>query len=166
MEGERRHVTSEQAARRDESEEERLDRNLNELLQGLRVAQPGVQVLFAFLLVLPFQQGWVKVSDFQQTIYYITLMLTAAACVCLVAPTARHRIRFRERDKEWIVRSSNRLAIAGLVLMGAGICGALVLVGSVIYGGAAAAIAPALIGAAILWFWFGAPLIRDIGDDD
>ena len=107
-----------------------------------------------------------KVSDFQQTIYYITLMLTAAACVCLVAPTARHRIRFRERDKEWIVRSSNRLAIAGLVLMGAGICGALVLVGSVIYGGAAAAIAPALIGAAILWFWFGAPLIRDIGDDD
>ncbi len=84
-----------------------------------------------------------KVSDFQQTIYYVTLLLTASACVCLIAPTARQRIRFRHLDKEWIVRSSNRLAIAGMALMGAAICGALILIGSVVYGGAAAAaIAP------------------------
>jgi hypothetical protein len=163
---ETRQVTSEQAARRDESEEERLDRNLDELLQGLRVALPGIQVLFAFLLVVPFQQGWVKVSDFEKQIYYVTLLLTACACVCLIAPTARHRMRFRELDKEWIVRSSNRLAIAGLALMGAAICGALVLIGSVVYGGTAAAIAPALIGAGITWFWFGAPLVRDLRRDD
>jgi len=164
MEDERRQVTSEQAVRRDETEEERLDRNLDELLQGLRVAQPGIQVLFAFLLVLPFQQGWVKVSDFQQTIYYITLLLTAGSSVCLIAPSARHRIRFRNQDKEWIVKSSNRLAIAGLALMGGAITGALVLVGQVVYGGVAAAIAPALIGAGIFWFWFGAPLMRDLRD--
>jgi hypothetical protein len=166
MDEDARQVTSEQASRRNESEEERLDRNLDELLQGLRVALPGIQVLFAFLLVVPFQQGWVKVSDFEKQIYYITLLLTASACVCLIAPTARHRMRFRELDKEWIVRSSNRLAIAGLALMGAAICGALVLIGSVVYGGTAAAIAPALIGAAILWFWFGAPLVRDLRRDD
>ena len=165
MEGERQ-VTSEQAARRDESEEERLDRNLNELLQGLRVALPGIQVLFAFLLVVPFQQGWEDVSDFQKRIYYVTLLLTAAASVCLIAPTARHRMRFRELDKEWVVRSSNRLAIAGLVLMGAAICGALSLIGSVVYGGTAAAVAPTLVGAAILWLWFGAPLVREMRDND
>ena len=63
-----RHVTSEQAARRDETEEERLDRNLNELLQGLRVDLPGIQVMFAFLIVVPFQQGWAQVTDFEQTV--------------------------------------------------------------------------------------------------
>ena len=165
MEGERQ-ATSEQAARREETEEERLDRNLNELLQGLRVALPGIQVLFAFLLVVPFQQGWVKVTDFEQTVYYVTLMLTAASSVCLIAPTARHRMRFRELDKEWIVNSSNRLAIAGLALMGAAITCALVLISSVVYGGPAAVIAPAAVGAAIFWFWFGAPLVRELRDND
>lgn len=159
-------VTSEQAARRHESEEERLDRNMDELLQGLRVALPGIQVLFAFLLVVPFQQGWGKVTDFEQTIYFVTLLLTAAASVCLIAPTARHRIRFRDLDKEWIVRTSNRLAIAGLALMGAAITGALLLISHVIYGGGPQMVAPVLLGAAVLWFWFGAPLLRDLRERD
>ena len=170
MEGERRQVTSEQAARRHESEEERLDRNLDELLQGLRVALPGIQVLFAFLLVVPFQQGWVKVTDFEKTVYFVTLLLTAAACICLISPTARHRMRFRELDKEWIVNSSNRLAIAGLAFMGAAICGALLLISSVVYDSDIVAIVPAVFGALVFWFWFGAPLVRDLryddGDDD
>ena len=157
---------SEQANRRGETEEERLDRNLDELLQGLRVALPGIQVLFAFLLVVPFQQGWEGVTSFEKTIYYITLLLTAGACVCLIAPTARHRIRFRNLDKEWIVRTSNRLAIAGLGLRGAAICGALLLISHVVYDGAIVGIAPALVGVAILWFWFGAPLVRDLRDRD
>jgi hypothetical protein len=157
-----REVTSEQAARRHETEEERLDRNLDELLQGLRVALPGIQVLFAFLLVVPFQQGWVKVTDFEKTVYFVTLLLTAAACICLIAPTARHRMRFRELDKEWIVRSSNRLAIAGLVFMGAAVCGALLLISSVVYDSDVVAIVPAAFGVLVFWFWFGAPLVRDL----
>ena len=84
-----------------------------ELLQELRVAIPGIQFLFAFLLVVPFQQGWVEVTDFEKRVYYVTLLLTATSSVCLIAPTARHRIRFRELDKQWIVETSNRLAIAG-----------------------------------------------------
>jgi len=161
-----REVTSEQAQRRHESEEERLDRNLDELLQGLRVALPGIQVLFAFLLVVPFQQGWATVSHFEQTVYYVTLLLTAGASVCLIAPTARHRMRFRELDKEWIVKTSNRLAIAGLALMGAAICGALLLITSVVYDGTLLRVVPVFFGAAILWVWFGAPLMRDLRDDD
>jgi peptidoglycan/LPS O-acetylase OafA/YrhL len=161
-----RNVTSEQAERRHESEEERLDRNLNELLQGLRVALPGLQVLFAFLLVVPFQNGWDDVTEFEQTVYYATLILTAGACICLIAPMARHRMRFRELDKEWIVRSSNRLAIVGIALMGAAICGALLLVSHVVYDGAVVAIVPAAVAALILWTWFGAPLLRELRDHD
>lgn len=161
-----REITSEQARRREESEEERLDRNLDELLQGLRVALPGIQVLFAFLLVVPFQQGWVQVTEFEKTVYYVTLVLTAAASVCLIAPTARHRMRFRELDKEWIVNSSSRLAIIGLALMGAAICGALLLISSVVYNSAIVGIVPAALAALILWIWFGAPLVRELRDDD
>jgi len=161
-----REVTSEQARRREESEEERLDRNLNEMLQGLRVALPGIQVLFAFLLVVPFQQGWATVTKFEETVYYVTLVLTAAASVFLIAPTARHRMRFRERDKEWIVKSSNALAIAGLALMGAAICGAILLITSVVYDGTVLRVVPAALGAAILWFWFGAPMLRELRDND
>lgn len=159
-----REITSEQAGRRDESEEERLDRNLDELLQGLRVALPGIQVLFAFLLVVPFQQGWETVTEFEKTVYYVTLVLTTSASVCLIAPTARHRVRFRDLDKEWIVQSSSRLAIVGLALMGAAICGALLLISSVVYDGALVGIVPAAIGAGIFWLWFGAPLLRDLRD--
>ena len=161
-----RQVTSEHAARRSESEEERLDRNLNELLQGLRVALPGVQVLLAFLLVVPFQQGWEGVTEFERTVYYITLVLTAGACICLIAPTSRHRIRFRELDKEWIVKSSNRLAIAGLALMGAAICGVILLVSHVVYDGAVVWIVPSTVALLMFWAWFGAPLMRELRDDD
>jgi hypothetical protein len=156
-----RPITSEQAQRREETEEERLDRNLDELLQGLRVALPGIQVLFAFLLVVPFQQGWTTVTEFEKVVYYVTLLLTAAACICLIAPTARHRMRFRELDKAWVVSTSNRLAIAGLALMGAAICGVLLLVSSVVYDSAVAGLVPAAFAVLIVWLWFGAPLLRE-----
>ena len=157
---------SEHARRRGESEEERLDRNLMELMQELRVALPGVQVLFAFLLVVPFQQGWTGVTDFEKTVYYVTLLLTAAASVCLIAPTARHRMRFRELDKEWIVVTSNRLAIAGLVLLAGAICGAIMLISHTVYDSAAAAIATSVLAAFIAWFWFAAPVVREMRDND
>jgi Family of unknown function (DUF6328) len=155
-------TTSEQAHRRGETEEQRLDRNLMELLQELRVALPGIQVLFAFLLVVPFQQGWTQVTDFETVVYYVTLLLTAASSVCLIAPTARHRMRFRELDKAWVVSTSNRLAIAGLAFLGGAICGVLMLITHVVYSSTLTAIVVAVVAALIGWFWFAAPVVRDL----
>jgi len=155
---------SEGARRRGETEEERLDRNLGELLQELRVALPGIQVLFAFLLVVPFQQGWATVTDFEQTIYYVTLLLTAASSVCLIAPTARHRIRFRDLDKEWLVETSNRLTLAGLALLGLAIAGALLLIAHVVYDSEVAIVTTLVVIVAVCWYWFAAPLLRELRD--
>jgi hypothetical protein len=156
---------SEHASRRGETEEQRLDRNLVELLQELRVALPGIQVLFAFLLVVPFQQGWASVTEFEKTVYYVTLLCTAASSVLLIAPTARHRIRFRELDKRWIVETANRLAIAGLAFLGAAIVGVILLISHVVYDDTTTAIASAVIAIAIAWIWFAAPLVRDLRED-
>jgi Family of unknown function (DUF6328) len=157
--------SSKQAGRRDESEEERLDRNLGELLQELRVVIPGIQFLFAFLLVVPFQQGWVDVTDFEKRVYYVTLLLTAASSVCLMAPTARHRIRFRDLDKEWIVNTSHKYAIAGMSFLALAIAGVILFVSHVVYGAGVAAAATAAVALAIGWAWFAAPLVRDLRDD-
>jgi hypothetical protein len=159
-------IRSEHAERRGESEEQRLDRNLMELLQELRVAIPGIQVLFAFLLVVPFQQGWAQVSDFETKVYYVTLLLTAASSVCLIAPTARHRMRFRELDKRWIVETANRLAIAGLVFLAGAVCGVLVLITHFVYDSTLTAIVVAAFAAFFAWFWFIAPYVRDFRDQD
>ncbi len=156
--------SSKQADRRDESEEERLDRNLMELLQELRVAIPGVQFLFAFLLVVPFQQGWVEVTSFEKRVYYVTLLLTAAAGICLMAPVARHRIRFRELDKEWIVETSHKYAIAGTVFLGLAIAGVILMISHVVYDAPTAAVATTAVAIAIGWTWFAAPLVRDLRD--
>src|SRR6185503_3626275 len=102
---------------RDESKEERADRNLSEMLQELRVALPGVQVLFAFLLTVPFSQGFTKLTTFQEKLYFAILLSTAMATALLVAPTANHRLLFRKRDKERIVVVSNRLSILGLIFL-------------------------------------------------
>lgn len=157
---------SEHAERRGESDEERLDRNLSELVQELRVAIPGIQFLFAFLLVVPFQQGWVEVTDFEKRVYYATLLCTVSSSICLIAPSARHRIRFRELDKKWIVESSNRLAIAGLIFLGLAMFGVILLVSHVVYGSAAALPAAAAVFAGIAWFWFLAPVVRGMRADD
>lgn len=152
---------SEQAEQRGESEEERLDRNLMELLQELRVASLGVQFLFAFLLVVPFQQGWADVTAFEQRVYFVDLLLTAAAGICLMAPVARHRIRFRDQDKRWIVESSHKYAIVGMVFLALAIGGVILLISHVVFGDAVAAVATAGTLGAISWIWFGAPLVRE-----
>ena len=134
-----------------------------ELLQELRVAIPGIQVLFAFLLVVPFQRGWDEVSSFERTVYYLTLLLTAASSVCLIAPTARHRMRFRVLDKQWIVTTANRLAIAGLALLAAAVCGVLMLITSFLYDGTLTAIVVGAFALALAGFWFAAPIARARG---
>src|ERR671928_538339 len=117
---------------RGESEKERLDRNLGELLQELRVALPGVQVLFAFLLVVPFNQRFADITAFQQTVYFITLLLATAASVCLIAPTAHHRIEFRADDKRRIVFSATRLAVVGLAFLAAAMTCAVTLITDIV----------------------------------
>lgn len=157
---------SEQAEERNETEAERLDRNLMELLQELRVASIGVQFLFAFLLVVPFQQGWADVTEFEKRVYYVDLLLTAFAGICLMAPVARHRLRFRDQDKEWIVKSSHKYAIAGLVCLALAIGGTIMLISHVVFSGALTGVATTLILLAIAWIWFGAPLVRALRDGD
>jgi hypothetical protein len=119
-------------------------------------------VLFAFLLVVPFQQGWTKVTDFEQTVYFATLLATAAASICLIGPTARHRVRFRDLDKRWIVETSHRLALAGLGFLALAITGTILLISHVVYDGATTAIATAVVFAALVTVWFVIPLMREL----
>jgi Family of unknown function (DUF6328) len=153
---------SEQAQRRGETEEQRLDRNLDELLQELRIVMPGIQFLFAFLLVVPFQQGWVEVTSFEKVVYYVTLLTTTASSVCLLSAPARHRIRFRDLDKRWVVEGANRLALAGMALLAVSITGAILLISHVVYSGLEAVIASVLVAASIFVVWFLIPLMREL----
>jgi hypothetical protein len=143
-----------------ESEKERLDRNLGELLQELRVAIPGVQVLFAFLLVVPFNQRFPDITTFQQTLYFVTLLLATAATACLIAPTAHHRVEFRAQDKERIVFAATKLAIAGLVLLAAAMTGAVMLITDLLYNSATVAIVGGVVALGFAILWFGWPVKR------
>jgi len=148
---------------RNESEEERLDRNLMELLTELRVALPGVQVLFAFLLAVPFQQRWDEVTAFQRDLYFATLCCTFVATGLLVAPTAYHRLNFRARRKRELVMASNRLAIAGLAALALALVGVMALIAHVLFGAVACAVAAALALALLAALWAALPLRRDFG---
>jgi hypothetical protein len=145
---------------RDETEKERLDRNLNELLGELRVALPGVQVLFAFLLAVPFNQGFQKVTSFEKDVYFATLMLTLLAAAFLIAPSTHHRIEFRLDDKRHVVFLANRLAILGFGFLALAMTGVVLLVTSFLYSGATAVVAT--VAAALLLFgvWYAWPVAR------
>ena len=144
----------------EETEKERLDRNLEQLLGELRVALPGVQVLFAFLLVVPFNQRFADITSFQQTVYFVTLLCATAACACLIAPTAHHRIEFREQDKERIVFGGTRLAIIGLTLLALAMTGAITLVTDFLYSSTTTTIAAVLVALLFATLWYGIPLRR------
>jgi hypothetical protein len=145
---------------RHETEKERLDRNLNELLQELRVALPGVQVLFAFLLTVPFQQGFSKATAFQKDVYLVTLLLTALASALLMAPSAYHRLEFRQDDKKHIVFMANKLSIAGFAVLAAAMTSAVLLVTDYLYGDTTSAVATIGVGLALYGLWYAAPLTR------
>jgi hypothetical protein len=145
---------------RRESEKERLDRNLAELLQELRVALPGVQVLFAFLLVVPFNQRFPDITTFQRTVYFVTLLLATAATACLIAPTAHHRIEFRAQDKRRIVFSATKLSIAGLVLLAGAMTGAVTLITDILYHSTTVAIVAAAVALLFAGLWFAWPIKR------
>src|SRR6266487_1063795 len=122
---------------RDETPAERLDRNLSEMLQELRVALPGVQVLFAFLLTVPFSQGLTRMTQFERILYLIVLLATAMATFMLIAPTAYHRILFRQGRKAEIVTFANRMVIVGLAFLAFAMVGAILLVTHLLFGAAA-----------------------------
>lgn len=147
-----------------ETEKERVDRELIELLNELRVVLPGVQVLFAFLLVLPFQQAFAAVTPLERGLYFVAFAATAAASVVLIAPSTYHRIRFRDGDKERMLRTSNVLLLAGTALLGLAIATVTFLIADVLFGDAVGAIAAAVAAAVVVWFWFGLPLSRKAQD--
>jgi hypothetical protein len=149
-------------AGRHESEEERLDRNLQELLQELRVALPGVQVLFAFLLVVPFNQRFPQITNFQQTIYFITLLLATGATGFLIAPTVHHRIQFRQQDKERIVMTANRFTIVGMGLLASAMTGAILLITDVLYRSTTVAIVAAAVAVMFIVLWYVIPGRRSL----
>jgi uncharacterized membrane protein YiaA len=145
---------------RPETEQERVDRNLGELLGELRVALPGVQVLFAFLLVVPFNQRWTTVTKFQEKVYFVTLLCAAAASAFLIAPSVQHRIEFRRQDKEYIVVVANRLAIIGLGFLAVAMTGVILLVTDVLFGTLTVVLACAAVATMFAVLWYLIPLRR------
>ena len=144
----------------DEDEAERLDRELIELLNELRVALPGVQVLFGFMLTVPFSTGWTKVTDTERLVFFLTFLSTALATALLIAPSAQHRILWRTGDKEALLRRANMLAILGTVFLALSITGAVWVVTDVIYNQAPTTLVTAAVAGVFAWVWFAAPLIR------
>ena len=147
-------------AERDESQPERLDRNTVELLNELRIAGTGIQVMFAFLLILPFNVGWKQVDAFERTVYFVTLLVVALAAFLLMAPPIHHRLLFRHGEKPFLIRIGNYMAISGMVCLGLGFIGILVLLSDVVVGGSAPVIVGALAAAVIAGLWFVLPLMR------
>ena len=143
--------------RRDKAD---LDRELIELLNELRVALPGVQVLFAFLLAVPFANGWTRVTSLQRDVFFVAFLATAAASILLIAPSAHHRLRWREGDKERLLRTANNLAIAGTIFLAIGMTAVVFLITDILFRGWWAALTAALMAGAFGWFWYGLPLVR------
>ena len=157
--------SSDSAGGDDEQPEERQNRELIELLNELRVALPGVQVLFAFLLTVPFSNRFLALTGSQRAIYFATFVGTTIATGLFMAPTAYHRIRFRQGDKERMLRTSNRFAIAGIAFLALSVTLAVVLTTDLMFGLGTAT----LVGLGVLlflaWVWFAIPLARRLRDE-
>ena len=145
---------------RDESAEERADRNLAELLQELRVAGLGVQVLFGFLLSLPFTNRFARLSQGQRELYLGTLVLAAIATALLLGPVAYHRLVFRRGQKERLVRAANVMAVAGLAAVGLAVSAAVLLVTGYVTSAVRAGLITAFVTCMFGLLWFAFPLAR------
>jgi predicted membrane channel-forming protein YqfA (hemolysin III family) len=145
---------------RNETPVQRADRNFTELLQELRVALPGVQVLFAFLLAVPFQPRFADATEFQENVYFVTLLFSALASALLIAPGAYHRLNFARGDKPHIVAVANRLAIVGLIALSFAMTGAVLLVSDWLFDGTVVVVATGAVALMFAVLWFGLPLRR------
>jgi O-antigen/teichoic acid export membrane protein len=151
------------AGRPDETPAERDDRNLMDLLQELRVATLGVQVLFGFLLGLPFTSRFDRLGGWQRWLYLAIMFVSAASIILLVAPVAYHRLLFRRHQLEHLIRAANILAICGLITVSLAVSGAVLLVTSYVEPGLPAALAAAATVAAFGTLWFVLPIVRREG---
>jgi hypothetical protein len=143
---------------RRETVAQRADRNIGELVQELRVVGLGVQVLFGFLLSLPFTMRFTKLTGVQRDLYVTSLILAAAATTLLIGPVAYHRLVFRRGMKEELVRFANVMAILGLAAVGAAVLVAVLLVTDFVLGALPAALITAVLASGIVGLWFAVPL--------
>jgi hypothetical protein len=143
-----------------ESPRQRLDRNTIELLNELRVAGTGIQVLFAFLLIVPFNTGFRRLSSVDRGVYFATLICIAISAILLLAPAIHHRILFRHHQRLYLVESANRIVILAMMFLAAGLTGILLLVSDVVLGGPWGPIVGALTALMVVGVWFGIPLSR------
>jgi len=150
--------------REDETPKERADRELIELLNELRVVLPGVTVLLAFLLAVPFSNGWTRVTGFQRDVFVVAFLSTAVSVALLTAPSSYHRLRFRQDDKEHMVKISNRLSIAGIVASAVSLEAVVVLVMDVVVSRGAALAAAAGLFAVVVSLWYVLPLADALRD--
>jgi hypothetical protein len=155
-----------QGSGRDEGTAERIDRELIELLNELRVALPGVQVLFAFLLTVPFSQGFAQTTSFQRDLLFGVLLSTAISAALLIAPSAWHRLRFRQRDKELILFVSNRMAIAGLGFLALAMVGAVMLIANYVFSDTLTIVSGIVAFVLFGSLWYVLPLARAVERSD
>jgi hypothetical protein len=143
-----------------ETEQQRLDRNLEQLMTELRVAMPGVQILFAFLLTVPFSQRFADVTSFQRDVYLVSLVAAGVATAFLIAPTAYHRITFRRGEKHHLVFTANRWTLVGLAALAVAMDAAVLLVADFLFEAWVATVVTAVLGALYVGLWFIFPLFR------
>lgn len=146
-----------------ETENDRLTRNLSELLQELRVAQGGVQFLFGFLLAVAFTEHYARASGFEQAVHLVAVFFATAAVVCLTAPAAWHRLLFRQGQRREILRVANVLAVVGLVCLAVAMAATVLLLFKVVAGTAFALAVTVVVvaGFSVLWFWLPLRTRRD-----
>jgi hypothetical protein len=159
MSGERPH---QHGSSEGEDTHQRRDRQMIELLNELRVALPGVQILFAFLLTVPFSQRFATLTAFQRDTYYVTLIATALSTACLIAPSAAHRLRFHQGDRGWVIESANTLMISGLAFLAVALGGSVLLITDMMFDGARVWIYPGIVVVVIAVLWFVRPLSRAV----
>jgi hypothetical protein len=146
-----------------ETKKQRVDRELNELLGELRIALPGVQMLFAFLLTVPFYQRFQTLDSISRGTFYATFAATGTAAIFMIAPSSNHRISFRARDKERLLFRANRFAIVGLACLALAICGVVFFISDMVLGHGTAPYAAGAAGSLIALTWYLAPLVRKLG---
>jgi cobalamin synthase len=142
--------------------EEKRDRQLLELLNELRVALPGVQILFGFLLTVPFTQRFGDTTTFQRNVFYITLVCATISTICFIAPSAVHRLRFHQHERAYVIESANKLLIAGLCFLGLAILSAVLLITDVLYDGPRVVLYVGAVSALLVVLWFGRPVYRHL----